>query len=74
MPCYPSHVSAVTSRDDSRFNVKAGRCEACEGDGMKRIEMNFLRMFMCSVIFVAVPLQPRTLAVKYKRKVDAELL
>ncbi len=24
------------------FNVKGGRCEACTGDGMKRIEMNFL--------------------------------
>jgi excinuclease ABC subunit A len=24
------------------FNVKGGRCEACEGAGMKRIEMNFL--------------------------------
>jgi excinuclease ABC subunit A len=24
------------------FNVKGGRCEACDGDGMKRIEMNFL--------------------------------
>ncbi|MFN3346159.1 MAG: excinuclease ABC subunit UvrA, partial [Chloroherpetonaceae bacterium] len=24
------------------FNVKGGRCEVCEGDGMKRIEMNFL--------------------------------
>src|SRR5690606_13166412 len=24
------------------FNVKGGRCEGCEGDGMKRIEMNFL--------------------------------
>ncbi|MAG29138.1 excinuclease ABC subunit A [bacterium] len=24
------------------FNVKGGRCEACEGDGVKRIEMNFL--------------------------------
>jgi excinuclease ABC subunit A len=24
------------------FNVKGGRCEACRGDGMKRIEMNFL--------------------------------
>ncbi|MBQ7720312.1 MAG: excinuclease ABC subunit UvrA, partial [Clostridia bacterium] len=24
------------------FNVRGGRCEACEGDGVKRIEMNFL--------------------------------
>ena len=24
------------------FNVKGGRCEACQGDGLKRIEMNFL--------------------------------
>src|SRR5437588_4909047 len=24
------------------FNVKGGRCEACEGEGLKRIEMNFL--------------------------------
>jgi excinuclease ABC subunit A len=24
------------------FNVKGGRCEACQGDGMKRIEMHFL--------------------------------
>jgi excinuclease ABC subunit A len=24
------------------FNVRGGRCEACEGDGLKRIEMNFL--------------------------------
>src|SRR6185312_8707466 len=24
------------------FNVRGGRCEACQGDGQKRIEMNFL--------------------------------
>jgi len=24
------------------FNVKGGRCEGCEGDGLKKIEMNFL--------------------------------
>ena len=24
------------------FNIKGGRCEACEGDGIKKIEMHFL--------------------------------
>jgi len=28
-----------------QLNVKGGRCEACQGDGLRRIEMNFLRMF-----------------------------
>lgn len=28
------------------FNVKGGRCEVCEGAGMRTIEMNFLRMYM----------------------------
>jgi len=27
------------------FNVKGGRCEACQGDGLRRIEMNFLPEF-----------------------------
>ncbi len=33
------------------FNVKGGRCEACQGDGMKRIEMHFLPdvYVMCEV-------------------------
>jgi len=26
------------------FNIRGGRCEACEGDGLIRIEMNFLPM------------------------------
>ena len=34
----------VKGYDKSRFsfNVKGGRCEACQGDGIKRISMNFL--------------------------------
>lgn len=36
------------------FNVKGGRCEACQGDGLKRISMHFYQMFMFLVNNVAV--------------------
>jgi excinuclease ABC subunit A len=37
-------ASRVRGYDSGRFsfNVKGGRCEACEGDGVKKIEMHFL--------------------------------
>ena len=31
------------------FNVKGGRCESCEGDGVLKIEMHFYRTYMCNV-------------------------
>ena len=45
------------------FNVKGGRCEACQGDGLKRIEMNFLPGCLRHLRRLPrPPLQPRNLA------------
>jgi excinuclease ABC subunit A len=57
------------------FNVKGGRCEACQGDGMKRIEMNFLPdvYFTCDVCR-GKRYNSETLQVKYKGYSIADLL
>jgi excinuclease ABC subunit A len=57
------------------FNVKGGRCEACQGDGMKRIEMNFLPdvYVMCDICRGA-RYNRETLAVKFKGCSIADLL
>ncbi|HMF55050.1 MAG TPA: excinuclease ABC subunit UvrA, partial [Pyrinomonadaceae bacterium] len=57
------------------FNVKGGRCEACEGDGMKRIEMNFLPdVYVLCDVCRGARYNRETLSVKYKGKSIAELL
>mgnify|MGYP001469393764 CR=1 FL=1 len=57
------------------FNVKGGRCEACEGDGMKRIEMNFLPdVYVLCDICRGARYNRETLAVKYKGLSIANLL
>jgi excinuclease ABC subunit A len=49
------------------FNVKGGRCEACQGEGLRRIEMNFLPdvYVMCEVCR-GRRYNSETLAVRYK--------
>ncbi len=57
------------------FNVKGGRCEACEGAGLKTIEMNFLPdvYVMCDICRGA-RYNRETLSVKYKGLSIANLL
>jgi excinuclease ABC subunit A len=57
------------------FNVKGGRCEGCEGDGMKRIEMNFLPdVYVLCDVCRGARYNRETLSVKYKGKSIADLL
>ena len=57
------------------FNVKGGRCEACQGDGLKRIEMNFLPdVFVTCDVCRGRRYNLETLQVKYKGKSIADLL
>ena len=57
------------------FNVKGGRCEACEGGGMKRIEMNFLPdVYVTCDVCRGHRYNRETLAVKFKGMSIADLL
>jgi excinuclease ABC subunit A len=57
------------------FNVKGGRCEACQGDGLKRIEMNFLPdVYVTCDICRGRRYNLETLQVKYKGLSIADLL
>lgn len=57
------------------FNVKGGRCEGCEGDGLKRIEMNFLPdVYVTCDVCRGKRYNRETLAVKYKDLSIADLL
>jgi excinuclease ABC subunit A len=57
------------------FNVKGGRCEACQGDGQRRIEMNFLPdVFVTCEVCRGRRYNAETLAVRYKGLSISDLL
>jgi len=57
------------------FNVKGGRCEACSGDGLLKIEMHFLSdVYVPCEVCHGKRYNRETLEVKYKGKNIAEVL
>ena len=57
------------------FNVKGGRCEACWGDGVKKIEMHFLPdVYVPCDVCHGTRYNSETLEVKFKGKNIAEVL
>ncbi len=57
------------------FNVKGGRCEACEGDGVKKIEMHFLPdVYVTCDVCRGKRYNRDTLEVKYKGKNISDVL
>jgi len=57
------------------FNVKGGRCEACRGDGILRIEMHFLPdVYVPCEVCTGKRYNRETLEVRYKEKNIADVL
>jgi excinuclease ABC subunit A len=70
-------ASRVRGYDSGRFsfNVKGGRCESCEGDGMKKIEMHFLAdVYVECEVCRGRRYNRETLEITYKGKNVADIL
>ncbi len=62
-------------KDRFSFNVKGGRCEACRGDGVKKIEMHFLPdVYIPCEVCHGTRYNSETLNIKYKEKNIADVL
>ena len=57
------------------FNVKGGRCEACQGDGLIKVEMHFLAdVYVTCDICKGSRYNEQTLEIKYKNKSISDVL
>ncbi|MFO7858905.1 MAG: excinuclease ABC subunit UvrA, partial [Ectothiorhodospiraceae bacterium] len=57
------------------FNVKGGRCEACQGDGVIKVEMHFLPdMYVTCEVCSGARYNRETLDIEYKGKTIADVL
>jgi excinuclease ABC, A subunit len=62
-------------KDRFSFNVKGGRCEACRGDGVKKIEMHFLPdVYVPCEVCHGTRYNIETLSIKYKDKNISDVL
>ena len=75
LPDYPKQKPVVINRDVFHSTLKAGRCEACQGDGVIKIEMHFLPdVYVKCDICEGKRYNRETLEIKFKGKSISDIL